>query len=216
MTTLVIGRCSSPSPWGEGRSRWFATHTCPMISATVRSRLKPWRPVEQNLQSRAQPTCEETQSVPRSSSGMKTVSMPFPTPTSNSHFTVPSAERCSERIAGARTSAVSLSISRSDFARFVIASKSATPRWCTHWKTCFARNGFSPCAANHSVSWGSVKSRRLVFVTGRGSRSRGRNTRSRWQRSRARRIRARRWRRWTWRSPRGSCPSPPSSDRSRP
>ena len=49
-----------------------------------------------------------------------------PMPTSKSHFTVPSAERCSERIAGARTSAIAFSFSRSDFARSVIASKSAT------------------------------------------------------------------------------------------
>src|SRR4051812_43448145 len=143
-------------------NRLFATHTCPMISPTRKSRLNPWRPVEQNLQSRAQPTCDETQSVPRSSSGMNTVSMPLPTPTSKSHFTVPSAERCSERIAGGRTSALTFSFSRSDFARSVMASKSATPRWWIHWKSCFARNGFSPCAANHSVMRGSVKSRRLV------------------------------------------------------
>jgi hypothetical protein len=36
-----------------------------MISATVRLRLKPWRPVEQNEHSRAHPACDETQSVPR-------------------------------------------------------------------------------------------------------------------------------------------------------
>ena len=45
-----------------------------------------------------------------------------------------------------------------------MASKSATPRWWIQWNTCFARNGFSPSAANHSVSAGSVKSSRLVLL----------------------------------------------------
>src|SRR5829696_4823869 len=89
--------------------------------------------------------------------------MPLPMPTSKSHLTVPSAERCSERIAGGFTSAMPFSFSRSDFARSVIASKSATPRWWIHWNTCFARNGFSPCSANQSVSPDSVKLRRFVF-----------------------------------------------------
>src|SRR6185503_6603262 len=150
-----------PSPSISSR-RLFATQSWPMISPTRRSRLKPWRPVEQNLQSSAQPTWEETQSVPRSSSGMKTVSMPFPIPTSKSHFTVPSAERCSERIAGGRTSAIDLSFSRSDLARSVMASRSATPRWWIHWKSWRARNGFSPRSPSQAVSCGSVKSRRLA------------------------------------------------------
>ena len=60
--------------------------------AGVRLRLKPCLPVEQNAQSSAQPACDETQSVPRSSSGMKTVSIALPAPTSSSHLRVPSAE----------------------------------------------------------------------------------------------------------------------------
>jgi hypothetical protein len=87
----------------------------------------------------------------------------LPIPTSKSHFTVPSVERCSDRIAGGFTCAISFSFSRSDLARSVIASKSSTPRWWIHLYTCFARKGFSACAANHSVSAGSVKSRRFVF-----------------------------------------------------
>src|SRR5437868_1054664 len=78
------------------------------------------------------------------------------------HLTVPSAERCSDRIAGARTSATALSFSRSDFARSVIASNSARPRWWIHWKTWRARNGFSPCCANHAVIAGNEKSRRFT------------------------------------------------------
>src|ERR1700674_2634977 len=88
--------------------------------------------------------------------------MPLPTPTSKSHLTVPSSERCSERIAGGVIAALAFSFSRSDLARSVMASKSATPRWCIHWKTWRARNGFSPCAANHSVSAGNVMSSRFT------------------------------------------------------
>jgi len=45
-----------------------------MISPTVRLRLKPCFPVEQKRQLTAQPACVEMHSVPRFSSGMKTVS----------------------------------------------------------------------------------------------------------------------------------------------
>src|SRR5690348_6255664 len=139
-----------------------AIQSCPMISPTARSRLNPWRPVEQKPHASAHPTCEETQRVPRSSSGMNTVSIPLPVPTSKSHLIVPSAERCSESTPGARTSAVARSFSRNVFARSVIASKSPTPRWWIQRKTWRARNGFSPWAASHSVSRGSVRSRRFV------------------------------------------------------
>src|SRR5258708_2166581 len=88
--------------------------------------------------------------------------MPLPTPTSKSHFTVPSSERCSERIAGVRTSAMAFSFSRNDFARSVIAPKSSMPRWWIHWNTWRARNGFSPCAANGRASAGGVNPRGLV------------------------------------------------------
>ena len=39
---------------------------CPRISDTVRLRVKPSSPLAQNLHPKAQPTCEETQSVRRS------------------------------------------------------------------------------------------------------------------------------------------------------
>ncbi len=67
-----------------------------MISAVVRLRLKPWVAVEQNVQFRPQPTCEDTHSVPRVLSGMYTVSMAFlpSTPIASSHLWVPSARAC--------------------------------------------------------------------------------------------------------------------------
>ena len=70
-TTLVISR----SPPGAAPSSRFASHTCPVISATSRLRLNPCCAVEQNVQSIAHPTWLEMQSVPRPGSGMKTISM---------------------------------------------------------------------------------------------------------------------------------------------
>jgi hypothetical protein len=62
--------------------------------AAVRLREKPWWPVEQKRQPTAQPACDDTHSVPRSSSGMNTASTALPWPTSNSHLMVPSADSC--------------------------------------------------------------------------------------------------------------------------
>ena len=71
ITTLVSLRC-----WCGTLPRCrAATQTWPMISAVDRLRLKPWVAVEQNWQFSAQPTCEDTHSVPRPLSGMNTVSM---------------------------------------------------------------------------------------------------------------------------------------------
>ena len=73
ITTLVIGGlpCSIHGAVKPSASRVrLACHSCPMISAVVRLRLKPCLPVEQNAQSSAHPACEEMHSVPRSSSGM--------------------------------------------------------------------------------------------------------------------------------------------------
>ena len=67
ITTLVIGR----TPVTPKLPIIFeARQTCPIISDTVKLRLKPCCAVEQKVQAKAQPTCEETQSVARSASGI--------------------------------------------------------------------------------------------------------------------------------------------------
>ena len=71
ITTLVIGR--RPVSFNEPIIL-AARQTCPIISDTFKLRLKPCCAVEQNLHSKAQPTCEETHNVARSSSGIYTVS----------------------------------------------------------------------------------------------------------------------------------------------
>mgnify|MGYP002401719321 CR=1 FL=1 len=57
-------------------------------------------PVWQKRQVSVQPTWDETQSVPRSSSGMNTVSNSIPGAVLSSHLRVPSGEICSVTISG--------------------------------------------------------------------------------------------------------------------
>ena len=61
---------SGRSPPGKSPSRSRAIRIWPRISPAVRLRTSFCVPVWQNEQVSVQPTCEETQSVPRSSSGM--------------------------------------------------------------------------------------------------------------------------------------------------
>ena len=123
-TTLVILRLRL----GSASSALVATHIWEMISQFSRLRLKPCLPVAQKLQSSAQPTCEEMHRVPRSFSGMKTVSTKLCRSTSSSHLMVPSADFCSATMRGVRMRAICLSFSRSALEMSVMASKSATPR----------------------------------------------------------------------------------------
>jgi len=110
-----------------------------MISATLRLRLKPCRPVEQNEHSSAQPACEEMHSVPREVSGMKTVPIALFVPTSSSHLRVPSAATLSRRTLGGAMTAVSARRSRNALEMSVMAAKSAAPAWCIQRRSCFAR-----------------------------------------------------------------------------
>ena len=78
-TTLVTRRGSAgavASAVGDASraSSRAASHTWPTISAVLKLRLKPCCAVAQKEQSSAQPTCEEMHSVPRSGSGMNTIS----------------------------------------------------------------------------------------------------------------------------------------------
>ena len=70
MTMLERSRPSGGDGHSPSASR--ASITWPTISAADRLRTRRCVPVWQNLQVSVQPTCEETQSVPRSSSGMWT------------------------------------------------------------------------------------------------------------------------------------------------
>src|SRR5690606_4839174 len=82
----------------------LAIHTWPMISAAVRSLLNPCLPVEQKLQSSAQPAWEDTHRVPRPLAGIYTVSTQLPDATRTTHLRVPSLEMSWLTISGPRIS----------------------------------------------------------------------------------------------------------------
>ena len=160
ITTLEITR----SFFGVTPMALLAHHSWPMISDVLRLRLKPWRPVEQNVHSSAQPTCEEMHKVPRSASGINTVSTPLPVPTSSSHLRVPSSDFCDTIKSGTPMQACSLSLARNDFAKSVMSSKLDAPDWCIQRITCLARKGFSPISAKCCVSAARSKFNKLVFM----------------------------------------------------
>src|SRR5690606_3697624 len=164
-TTFVTRRCpaavESPSYCPSAR---FACRSWATISSVRKLREKPCLPVEQKAQLTAQPACVDTHRVPRSVSGMKTVSIAFPSPTSSSHFRVPSADWWSERTRGCSIQAFSASMARKDLARSVIAAKSSSPRWWIQRRSCCARKGFSPMSAHHATSACGSSPSRLVFA----------------------------------------------------
>src|SRR5947208_7047109 len=163
ITTLEMTR---PSVLRCRRRKCSANHSCARISPVLRLRLKPWWPVEQKRQPTAQPACDDTHSVPRSSSGMNTVSTALPPPTSNSHLIVPSADACSLATASGRTSAAPASLSRSDLARSVICAKSDAPLWWIQRNSWVARKRFSPSCSQYAVSPFRSKSSRLTAFIG--------------------------------------------------
>ena len=79
---------------GEGHScsASRASMIWPRISAAERLRTRRWVPVWQKRQVSVQPIWEETQSVPRSSSGIWTVSASCPSANPSSHLRVPSMD----------------------------------------------------------------------------------------------------------------------------
>ena len=86
-------------------------------------------PVWQKVQLSVQPTCDETQRVPRASSGMKTISNSWPSVVESSHLRVPSLLICAVTMSGRPMTKRSLSQGRRPLAMSVISAKSVTPRW---------------------------------------------------------------------------------------
>jgi hypothetical protein len=78
------------TPWIRPLVRWpRTTRTCSTISHAARLRARPSRPVAQNAQASAQPTCELTHTVtrPGCSSGIRTASNRAPSGASSRYFT---------------------------------------------------------------------------------------------------------------------------------
>ncbi len=86
MNTTLVGASA-------GSSR-ITSRTWAAISVAVRLRRNPIRPVAQNTQPNAHPTCDEMHSVRRLPSGISTDSMASPSPRSHRYFSVPSLESC--------------------------------------------------------------------------------------------------------------------------
>merc|ERR1719238_1038072 len=99
-TTFETRSLSPPLASGKHPSSRLAVRSCSAIWAADRFLINGIVPVKQNLQLKEQPACDDTQRVPRlrdvsdPSTGMNTVSAVNPSPTSISHFTVPSLESC--------------------------------------------------------------------------------------------------------------------------
>src|SRR5262245_42011155 len=157
-TTFVTARSSGRPDVPSSR---FASQTCPTISAVVRLRLNPCCAVEQKEQSSAHPTCEEMHSVPRSGSGMNTISNACFSSARSSHLRVPSADCCDVTISGTRISARSASCARKAFARSVIASKPLSPRLYTQLQSWRARKGSLPSSRTNTSSSGRVRPSRF-------------------------------------------------------
>ena len=126
MTMLVsmrpsLGAGHSPN-WSRACMIW------PTISEGSRLRTRRWVPVWQKRQVSVQPTWEETQSVPRSSSGMWTVSNCWPSAIRSSHLAVPSDDLRSRLTSGRSMKKCSASCSRTGFASVVITSNVVAPR----------------------------------------------------------------------------------------
>ena len=85
-------------------------------------------PVKQKRQFKVQPTWLETQSVPRSASGMNTISKSWPSGVRSSHLRVPSVETSSVTTSGRAISKRSASQARCGLAMSLIASKPRCPR----------------------------------------------------------------------------------------
>ena len=126
ITTLVIGRLVL-SPLCNPIS--VATRqTWPMISDTFKLRLKPCCAVEQNVHSRAHPTCEDTHSVARSFSGIQTVSTSWPPSRIIAYLMVPSLATCLTEISGALISHCACNFARNFLLMLLISSKLSMPK----------------------------------------------------------------------------------------
>ena len=169
-----------PPALGHSPRASRASITWPTISPGVRLRTRRMVPVWQNRQFSVQPTWLDTHSVPRSASGMNTISKSCPSAVRSSHLRVPSLECWASTISGRPITKRSASQGRMVLAMSVIASNSVTPRWYSQWKTCLARSlaalASSPAAANSSAMRGRGSPSRSTRPSARGVTSRGTGT----------------------------------------
>ena len=99
-----------------------------MISSTRSWRRRPSRAVEQNRHAMAHPTWEETHSVSRWRSGMRTLSTSSPSPRRSANFRVPSVDRESTATSTAGPEISAASAERSAAGRLFIPAGSGVAR----------------------------------------------------------------------------------------
>ena len=110
----------------------------------------------QNAHPIRHPTWEEMHTVLPWWYCMSTVSMQLPSPISQRYLMVPSSrDTCFRATLGAVMKQVSFSFSRRGLERFVIPSKSVTPRW-SQVNTCLPRKAGSPRDWRKAVISGNV------------------------------------------------------------
>ena len=126
MTMLVSIRPSGELGHSPSASR--ASITWPTISAGSRLRTSFIVPVWQKRQLSVQPTWLDTHNVPRSASGMNTISKSWPSWVRSSHLRVPSVDTCASTTSGRVREKRSASQGCCALAMSVIAEKSLTPR----------------------------------------------------------------------------------------
>ena len=118
-----------PSGWlGHSPSASRASITWPTISAGSRLRTSCIVPVAQNRQLSVQPTWLDTQRVPRSASGMNTISKSWQSWVFRSHLRVPSDDTWASTTPGREITNRSANQGRCGLAMSLMFAKSVTPR----------------------------------------------------------------------------------------
>src|SRR4051794_16907250 len=146
------------------RASRAAHSSCSKISPPVRLRPRPIAPVAQNVQARAQPDCDETQTARRSPCRISTVSIGNPSRVRNRAFTVWSAERCcSSRISSANGSSL-VRRARTAFDSVVTSSQEAARSRVTPWRTCSLRYDGSPQSASSDIAVSSCTKARVSMI----------------------------------------------------
>ena len=147
---------------GRPESIWVNS-TWSSISAGVRSRTLPAMVEAQKAHPIRHPTWEEMHTVLPWWFCIETVLMQLPSASSQRYLMVPSSfDTCFRATLGAVRMQVSFSFSRRDLERFVIPSKSVTPRW-SQVNTCLPRKAGSPRDWRNAVISGNVSDFKSVM-----------------------------------------------------
>ena len=145
ITTMWLSRSSA------GRSNWSLS-SCSRISPVVRLRITPSRPLAQNTQPIAQPTCELMQTVRRSPSRRSTHSIRWRSWSSRRSFSVPSSALECFAIVVVQILKPPSNCVRRSFERSVMSANDAARRPNSQRRIALARQAGCSRALIHSPS----------------------------------------------------------------